>query len=398
MAPKQWLLTKIETVNSFESWCQNLQYVLSLDPNFALFLVSGASWEKKTKSNVIRGFVDDTAPIPTESRKTAAQKVALLELMLGQIANFCPIISHFLDLADFKLEQDERPKDLFQRLTAFFDDNLLSTTGGLSHHREVPTEDEDISPSLENTVVLLWLKLIHKDLPRLVKQRYGTKLRSRTLASTKQEISQALDSWLDELHTSEDVKIMHSASFQKPSQQWRKSGVFSQAVSRPRASRSSPSCPLCKQAGRNQFNHYLSSCPHLPESNHRFLSRAHLIAALDEELSDLSISEDVITESEFSTSLTSPTETLPSSRRVQVKQSPFFNVFYSHHPLKITIDSGAETNMIRESVAKQIGAHITKSSQLALQADGQSLITITGETRLVVMRDNKEFILEALVA
>ena len=40
------------------------------------------------------------------------------------------------------------------------------------------------------------------------------------------------------------------------------------------------------------------------------MSRACLIAALDEELSDLSISEDIITESEFSTSLTSPKEPL----------------------------------------------------------------------------------------
>ena len=87
-------------------------------------------------------------------------------------------------------------------------------------------------------------------------------------------------------------------------------------------------------------------------------------------LSDLSISEDVATEPEFSSSLTSLTEALPSSHRVQVKQSPFLNVFYSHHPLKITTDSGAKTNMIRESVAKEIEAHITKSSQLALQADG----------------------------
>ena len=86
---------------------------------------------------------------------------------------------------------------------------------------------------------------------------------------------------------------------------------------------------------------------------------------MDEDLSDLSISEDVATESEFFTSLTSLTEALPSSRRVQEKQSPLLNAFYSHHPLKITIDSGAETNMIRESVAKQIGAHITKSFQLA---------------------------------
>ena len=99
-----------------------------------------------------------------------------------------------------------------------------------------------------------------------------------------------------------------------------------QAVSRPHASRSSPSCLLCRQAGRDQCNHYLSSCPHLPESDHRFMPRAFLIATLDEELSDLSISEDVITESEFSTSLTSPTEALPSSHHVQVKQCPFFNV------------------------------------------------------------------------
>ena len=71
-APKQWLLTKVETVNYFKSWRQNLQYMLSLDPNFAPFLVSGATWEKKTKSNATRGLVDDTAPIQTESRKTAA--------------------------------------------------------------------------------------------------------------------------------------------------------------------------------------------------------------------------------------------------------------------------------------------------------------------------------------
>ena len=54
--------------------------------------------------------------------------------------------------------------------------------------------------------------------------------------------------------------------------------------------------------------------------------------------------------------------------------------------------------MIRESVVKQIGAHITKSSQLALQADSQSRITFTGEPRLIVTCGNKELILEALVA
>ena len=37
-APKQWCLTKHETINSFENWRQNLQYTLSLDANFTPFM------------------------------------------------------------------------------------------------------------------------------------------------------------------------------------------------------------------------------------------------------------------------------------------------------------------------------------------------------------------------
>ena len=66
---------------------------------------------------------------------------------------------------------------------AFVDDNLMTVGGGISHHDEFLAVDEDLSPSLENMIVLHWLKLIHQDLPRLVKQRYDSELRSRTLAS-----------------------------------------------------------------------------------------------------------------------------------------------------------------------------------------------------------------------
>ena len=154
--------------------------------------------------------------------------------MLGQVANYCPVVSrntivknstsidsiwqairmhfgfqstgaHFIDLSDIKLEPEERPEDLFQRLMAFVEDNLLRENGDITHHGEPIVEDEEMSPSLENLSVLTWLCLIHSDLPRLVRQRYGTKLRTRTLASIKSEISQALSSLLEEIHTSEDV-------------------------------------------------------------------------------------------------------------------------------------------------------------------------------------------------
>ena len=82
---------------------------------------------------------------------------------------------------------------------------------------------------------------------------------------------------------------------------------------------------------------------------------------------------------------------------VCVQQSPYMDTFYIHHPICVTIDSGAETNMIHASVARYVGAKITKSTQIALQADGQSPLVVVGDTRLALSRDNKMFTLEALV-
>lgn len=150
-APKQWQLTKTETINTFENWRQNLIYILSLDSNFVPFL--NETWLKKSTTNPLRGLEDDEEDAP--NRLTAVQKNAHLDLLLGQIANYCPVISrnsivknstslndiwqkirqhfgfastgaHFLDLCSISLQPDERAEDLFQRLTAFFEDNLLS--------------------------------------------------------------------------------------------------------------------------------------------------------------------------------------------------------------------------------------------------------------------------------
>ena len=168
-APKQWSLTKDETITTFESWRQNLKYVLSLDPNFAAFMEDGVEWEKKTRVGRNRGFQDDDEEVEARVRRTAQQKVIHLELMLGQIANFCPVISrntivrnstsldnvwqairahygfqttgaHFIDFADIKLKPGERPEDLYQRIVAFVEDNLLTVESGITHHDEDPDD------------------------------------------------------------------------------------------------------------------------------------------------------------------------------------------------------------------------------------------------------------------
>ena len=212
-APEQWSLSKNESINSFENWRQNLVYTLSLDTNVAPFLADGTTWGKKTKTQSLRGVTDDGESVPLSKRRTARQKVNFLELMLGQIANYCPVISQntlvknstsiqsvwnmtrahfgfqitgalFVDFANLHLEADERPEGLYQRLMAFVEDALLRANS-LSHHGEATTEDEELTPILENFIVLTWLKLIHPDLPELVKQRYGTELRPSPPSLTK---------------------------------------------------------------------------------------------------------------------------------------------------------------------------------------------------------------------
>ena len=417
-APKQWSLSKNESINSFENWRQNLLYTLSLDSNFAPFLAEDATWGKKTKSQPLRGLTDDGETIPISRRKTARQKVNFLELMLGQIANYCPVISrtslvknstsihsvwnmirahfgfqvtgaHFLDFAGLHLEADERPEDLFQRLMAFVEDTLLRANS-LSHHGEVTTEDEELTPTLENFIVLTWLKLIHPELPKLVKQRYGTELRSRTLASIKPEISQALTSLLDEIRTADDAKIMRTAvtNYRRPL------GVKTPYKATTRPSRPTKSCPLCKQAGRPD-NHFLSECNFLPDQDRKYIAKARQIADIFDAPHEPETTPDM-TDPESDTDDARPGPG-PKVFRIQTRQSPYLDMFYSHYPVRITIDSGATGNMIRHTVVQRLGCHMTSSSQSVHQADGSSPLQVVGETRFLLSRDGRDFTFEGLV-
>ena len=228
-APKQWQLSKKETLNSFEAWKDNLDYRLSLNTNFTEFLAKDFKWKQECAATPTRGLKADVEPIPEANRKTAAQKNVHLDRMLKQIANFCQVItrslilkcnslpeiwveirrhyqieptgSQFLNLVSITLATDDSHEDLYQRFYSFFEDSLLKTDCLLKHHGDEITTDENLSPTLENTIVLLWLQAIHKGLPELVKQKYGAELRNQTLASIKPEISQALCSLLDDLRS-----------------------------------------------------------------------------------------------------------------------------------------------------------------------------------------------------
>ena len=48
---------KVETINSFENWKQNLLYTSSLDRNSAPFLANGVQWLKSALEMMLRFYV-----------------------------------------------------------------------------------------------------------------------------------------------------------------------------------------------------------------------------------------------------------------------------------------------------------------------------------------------------
>ena len=435
-APKQWQLSPSETLNTFKNWKENLVHTLSLDSSFKPFLKNDVTWEKHTSASPNRGFVDDDTT--ATNAKTKEEKVTTLNLMLGQIANYATVISRnqivksstslsdiwnkirqhygfhttgsrFLDLTNIRPSSGDSPEALYQTLVSFMDDNLLTTDCSLTHHSAKVEKDEEMSPTLENMVVLLWLERLHVNLPSLIKQRYGAELRNKTLASIKPEISQALSSLLEELSVGEDSRISRSqASFSN-----RRGGGNSSSFNT-NNSRQSKFCCLCRSANRPGFDtHFLSQCRFLPESDRKRMSQSssskiRSVEAYDNDNYDSfdyehSGEQDYPLDHEQDYRYNPQQNQLydrdPSSsqqishpivhrrvpslasvhRRVTTSKSPMMLCFYRHIPISVCLDTGAETNLICESIAKSMNLKYSKTDQGAVQADEKTPLTVIGE-------------------
>ena len=398
-APKTRILTNDESPSSFETWKENLVFNLTIDGSFEEFLVEGFSWSSPSVEN--RGLINGTGE--DTPRRTAKQKLAYLNLMLGSIASYAPIISrrfitqeavsldaiwsrlrtHFgfrktgaliLDLHNISPEAGESHEALWERLYSFIDDNLLSPNDNIKHLGGGVTESETITPTLLNITVVTWLRCIHSGLPALVKQRYATELRNNTLSSLRDEISESLDALISDL--SNDGVVVSRSSQPNRSRYQNKQNFKSFS-----SQNQNRSCVICLTAKRTA-GHYLSECPYLPDDDRRYLkSRTRLVEASEEEELQHELQDDEA-----------------SVRRVDIESSPELHVLCNSHPVPLLIDSGAESNLIQLDYARSIGADILKTKTKASQADGKSNLRIVGEVHLNFQRYPHVFKFNGLVA
>ena len=353
--------------------------------------------------------------------------------MLGQVANYATVISRnqitknstslndiwnkirehfgfhntgsrFLDLSTIKLGVGERAEDLYQRLLSFFEDNLQTAGSLVTHHGNAPTADEELSPTVENVTVVLWLERLHVGLPALIKQRYGSELRNKSLASIKSEISLALDSLLEEVRANDNSCV---SRINPRSRSGGNKSSFSKS-SRP----SSRYCCLCRTANRPGFEtHYLSQCKFLPEEDKKRLSNVRNIEVIDYSETEYSMSGsgssddgdhqhsdgDEVDRSEKEADEIPTTENVSNTRRVAIRKTAILKCFYKHHPVIVVLDTGAESNLVSERCVRELELSMSSSTQGAVMADRTAELTVLGEVVFMIVRGSYELECEALV-
>lgn len=402
LVPKQRTLTETESQTTFESWRQSMIFHISLDPKSARFLSSGdmSTW---TTAND-RGFEDDPAGYNPESKMNRDTKATLLNIILGSISNYAPIISprfitqqstslesiwerlrayyglrktgsRILELMELKQEQGESREALWERLYSFLEDNLLTKSGGVKHENAKIEVDEKITPTLLNVLVTTWLNILNPGLPALVRLKFSTQLRTNTVYSIREEISDAVPTMLTELEE-KDGAVCRSGTYNKGKFTYRKNNKPNK-----------PKCVLCETAERTPTNHFLSSCPFLPPEDKKFITRGREVAVhSDEESEDESPTRRV--------EVQSPTAV---SRKVEIVSSLILKVQVNKKSSLWTLDGGATSNLITEEECKRLGATIIPTRQRATQADGTTPLSTLGETHFQANKGHHVFKFSGLV-
>lgn len=356
---------------------------------------------------------------------------------------------NFLELASFHLEAGERYAHYYHRILSHVRDNLLSKAGGMVHNNCVPVSNETISPTVERLVVLWWLKSIHSNLPAVVAKSYSHELQCKSLKDLQPTLLKNMDTLLAEANGLEDkinVQKLYNGPITNPSQsafsknkrynkfsysnnRTRNSGFNSRNISKSDTNNKIRFCILCKICKRDS-RHALASCQYLPvEDRPDFMRLRQVLCNNDEFCDDNEFIDSIYDNSDsqiddlYNNSFFTPdisnnnsvvntndvfdnsfvnTQSQNSSNinsvsvnRVASAHSPTFNAFLNNIIVNVTVDSGAESSLIRRSTALQAALTIHSTHHAANQITGS--LKVLGEVFFSITRDSLSFSTTALV-
>lgn len=457
--PKIRTLTSNETLSTLETWKSTIQYGLRLNPEFKEYLEEGYIWGRKTRINPSRELKDvykkETIVDPKDNTKTEEVLVKIrskeecadvVDLLLEQVANYCPHVprtditkdcrsmkevwvtirsfynkqltgASMNDVWNVRRELDESPQALYARIKQLYIDNFLTTDGLIHTENQQVQEDEEMSPTLQNSIVLHWLQALNPNLRDIVTTRFITQLRDHTYAAILPEISRSVDALLEELTNTTTVNRVNypqnrasypNKPFQRPnysSNNYKPSFQSNQPFQQPSYSSNSykpafstnqssgKHCEFCKLTHKKMFHtHNIQDCLFIKRLNSQSSTSIHQVTqAKDdwelqcEEFNEYAGEEEIMIPIEHVLNL------------VKGDASPVLELQSNNQTCMVTLDTGAPCNLIKTTKAKQLNAIIKPTAQKVRMADGVTYLDVVGETEITLYRNNKPYHLPAIV-
>ena len=428
--PKVTVLTPDEDLASLETWKNNVLYGLRQNPDFRPYLIDNYIFGRKTRSKPTRDLEDDTKTERVDDRdvttivKCKEDKCVEIDWMLDQIANYARPVPRYditrdskslnevwqkirlhynkqhsgsllNDVFNVKRKLNETPQALFARIKQMFDDNLL-TKDGLIHIDGTVTEDEDLSPTLHNTIILFWLNVLHPDLRDVVTQRFITQLRDKTYATIFPEISKSVDTLLDELVSGPSAcRVFDNKSYRNQSRTpFQRKPTYDKPSYQPSYSKKK-SCEFCRVTGkRAYYTHNIDECLFIKKLNMNNPAFAKQVACEEDSTDEL---QEHYEEFYGSTSDQAACVVEHVINRVDLDASPVLVLEKNNESFNAVQDTGATCNVINAKVASRMNAVIRPTWQRVRMADGKTNLDTIGETDVVLYRKDKPFHLTALV-
>ena len=220
-------------------WKSTLVEELRKNASFTDHLKSDATWKTPKVTN--RGFAGGTAETkskqvddmltkissvaPSCLVRAISKRTTCLEDVLILVRDWAGIqttgsrhLDYYRVKHSWKADGDESRQEFFYRLKDSMEDALITTAHKITEDGKAITEDEDMTPCINSTVVMDWIDAIGGGpLVEHVHRVYAKDLESVTLGSLQSRISKNLDSLLHEI---EEQQLAHAnrVEYVQPSQ------------------------------------------------------------------------------------------------------------------------------------------------------------------------------------
>ena len=335
---------------------------------------------------------------------------------------------HFFNILDLKYDsQSMTPVSFYNQYRTLISNNLAKTGDTIKYRDNLQlTEDEKMTPMLEDLVMMNVLSLIDSRLPAFIRSHYNHKMKDdEKLMDFKADILVNIPNFLETIEVNEQncsIKGGDHCNLNAFKQKTRQQKARS--YQQPAPAKTSLFCVLCfkKKLPREIFtSHNLGDpkCSQISRKDRERLMETFKLSLIKESEFDFDKDEEDLAEMLGYTSFSGPDNEVISSNPQTLLQNNLFRtedmklsyirpvssqiltVFQEipaqSSPIHIDLDSGATVNYVTEAEVLKRGFNVYPNGQLSKLGDGQTKLKSIGEIHETFFRNSWSVKFSAIV-